>query len=125
MWNDYGFIRAGRSPDYQPTPIILLSNTEILDTATIGSTVGILSAIGIGNYKFTFTSNPGNLFAISGSNLNVAAAITGGSYSIFIKADNGSGSATQRFVITVLGDLRITDTGDVRVTNTGDSRTVS
>lgn len=88
MWNDYGFIRPGRSPDYIPLvpptppppiiipPTILLSNSTVLDTASIGTTIGVLSTInGTPPYTFTLTSNPESLFAISGSNLNVAASL--------------------------------------------------
>lgn len=124
MWSDYGIIRRGRAPDYQSAPIIMLSNTTAFDTA--GSLVGVLSAIGTGTYRFTLTSNPGSLFSISGSNLNVTIDIPDGSYQVSIRADNGLGSnGIERFVITVIKGFRITDTGNVRVTNTGDSRTVS
>lgn len=83
--------------------IITLSNSTIASTATIGTAVGTLNVIGgTGVYTFTFISNPGTLFAISGSNLNVAAALTAGSDPITIRADNGAGSViTQPFTITV------------------------
>lgn len=74
-------------------PIIILSSATIAHTATIGTTIGTLLVInGTGSYTFTLTSNPGTLFAISGANLNVAAALTAGSDPISIKADNGAGS---------------------------------
>lgn len=84
-------------------PIIHLSNATISDNAAIGTTIGVLSVTGgTGSYTYTLVSNPGTLFAISGSNLNVAAALTAGSDPISIKADNGAGSTvTQPFLITV------------------------
>lgn len=85
--------------------LIILSNASIASTATVGTTVGTLNVVGgTGVYTFTFTSNPGTLFAISGSNLNVAAALTAGSDPIIIQANNGAGSIiTQPFTITVTG----------------------
>lgn len=84
-------------------PLINLSASTVADTATVGTTIGVLSVLGgTGSYTFTLTSNPGTLFAISGSNLNVAASLTQGSDAISIKADNGAGSVvTQPFLITV------------------------
>lgn len=84
-------------------PSIALSSATVPSTASIGTTVGALSVVGgVGSYTFTLTSNPGGLFAISGSNLNVAAALSAGSDAITIKADNGAGSVViQPFLITV------------------------
>jgi hypothetical protein len=82
---------------------IILSNSTIPSTASIGTTVGTLSVVGgTGTYTFTLTSNPGSLYAISGSSLNVAGALTAGSDPITIQASNGAGSViTQPFTITV------------------------
>lgn len=84
---------------------INLSSATVASTATVGTTVGVLSVVGgTGVYTFTFTSNPGTLFAISGANLNVAAALSVGSDAITIQANNGAGSIiTQPFLITVTG----------------------
>lgn len=84
-------------------PSIALSSATVPSTASIGTTVGALSVVGgVGTYTFTLTSNPGGLFAISGSNLNVAAALSVGSDAITIKADNGAGGViVQPFLITV------------------------
>jgi hypothetical protein len=83
--------------------VIQLSAATVADTATVGTTIGTLSVLnGTGSYTFTFTSNPGTLFAISGSNLNVAAALSAGSDAITIHADNGAGSVLNTaFLITV------------------------
>ena len=74
-------------------PVILLSNSTIPDNATVGTNVGVLSvAGGSGTYTFTLTSNPGNLFALSGTNgvnLNTAAAMTVGTYPITVQAAGG------------------------------------
>ena len=85
-------------------PGISLSSATVSAGAAIGTTVGTLSVNGgVGTYTFTLTSNPGGLFAISGSDLNVAAALTAGSDAITIQADNGAGSViTQPFLVTVV-----------------------
>lgn len=104
-------------------PAIEISNTTIASTATIGSLVGVLTVInGTGTYTFTLTSNPGTLFAISGSNLNVAAALTAGSDPITIQANNGAGSViTQPFTITVTspgtnGPMDFSVAGNIAIT---------
>jgi hypothetical protein len=82
---------------------IQLSSATVADTATIGTVIGALSVVGgTGSYIFTLTSNPGGLFSISGSNLQVAAALTAGSDAITVHADNGAGSVLNRaLLITV------------------------
>lgn len=82
---------------------ISLSASTVLDSATVGTTIGTLSVVGgTGVYTFTLTSNPGTLFSITGTALKVAASLTAGSDAITIKADNGAGSViTQPFLITV------------------------
>jgi hypothetical protein len=99
--------------------IITLSNTTIASTATVGTTIGTLAVVGgTGVYTFTFTSNPGTLFAISGANLNVAAALTAGSDPITIQANNGAGGViTQPFTITVTAP-GCTQSGKFDLTNT-------
>lgn len=84
-------------------PSIQLSNATIADTADINDIVGVLSvANGEGDYTFTLTSNPETLFKISGSSLEVAAALSAGSDAITVHADNGAGSTIDRaFIITV------------------------
>src|SRR6185437_5320973 len=74
-------------------------------SAAIGTTVGTLSVIrGTGgSYTYALTSNPGGLYSISGSALQVAAALSAGSDPITIRATPaGSGATiTQPFTITV------------------------
>jgi len=84
-------------------PVVVISNSTIPETATIGTTVGALSVSGgSGTYTYSFLSNPGSLFAISGSNLNTAAALTPGDKPITIRASGGTPSPVDRvFNITV------------------------
>lgn len=83
---------------------IQLSSSTVLDTATIGTVVGLLSVTGgAGAYTFTLTSNPGGLFSISGNQLQVAAALSDGSDPITVHADNGAGSIFNKaFLINVV-----------------------
>jgi hypothetical protein len=84
--------------------VVILSNTTVFDNATIGSTVGALSVSGgTGTYTYSFLSNPGTLFAISGSNLNTAAALTAGNKPIQIRASGGVPTPVDRvFTVTVV-----------------------
>lgn len=44
-------------------------------------------------YVFTFTSNPGNLFKISGNQILVnSSTIAAGDYPVTVRADDGQGS---------------------------------
>src|SRR4029077_615675 len=86
--------------------VILVTNTTVLESATIGTTVGTLSvAGGTGTYTFTLTSNPGSLFATAGTNgvnLNVAAALTAGIKPITVQAAGGVPTPISRTInITV------------------------
>lgn len=94
-----------------PPPQIQLSAATALSTATIGTVIGALSVSnGSGSYTFTLTSNPGGLFSISGSNLQVAAALSVGSDPITVHADNGAGGVlNMSFVITVLSGAPASD----------------
>ena len=84
--------------------VVLLSNSTVMDNATVGSNVGVLSvAGGSGTYTFALTSNPGSLFAISGANLNTAAAMTAGTYPITVQASGGVPTpVTRTLAITVI-----------------------
>lgn len=85
--------------------ILNLSGNSVAATASIGTVIGSLAVIGgKGVYTFSLTSNPGGLFSISGSNLQVAAALTAGTDPITIQANNGAGSIINRsFAIVVTG----------------------
>ena len=85
-------------------PLIQLSNATVASSASIGTTVGTLSVLrGTGTYTYALTSNPGGLYSIAGSALQVAAALSAGSDPITIRATpSGSGATiTQPFTITV------------------------
>jgi hypothetical protein len=72
---------------------IVLSNLTFPPNSTAGTVIGTLSvANGIaGTYTFTFTSNPGALFQIVGSSLQVlSATIAVGTYPVIIHAVNGA-----------------------------------
>jgi hypothetical protein len=83
---------------------IQISSATVADTASIGAVVGALSVVGgTGSYTFTFATggNPGSLFSISGSNLQVAAALTAGSYAITVHAVGTGNPPDRAFLITV------------------------
>jgi hypothetical protein len=84
-------------------PVVNLSNTFVSKTAPIGTTIGVLSVGGgTGTYTYTLTNNPGGLFAISGSNLNVAGVLGNGPYSITVQATGGTPSPiSSSFTISV------------------------
>jgi hypothetical protein len=58
---------------------IALTAYSILESASSGSTVGVLSVVnhpsGASGWTFTETADPDNKFAISGTNLNTSAAL--------------------------------------------------
>lgn len=82
--------------------ILNLSAATVASAATVGTVIGALSvAGGKGTYTFSLTSNPGTLFSISGSSLEVAAALTAGSDPIIIQATNGTQTISRSFLITV------------------------
>jgi hypothetical protein len=82
---------------------VTLSNATVSAAATIGTTIGVLSTSGTtGSYTYALTSNPGSLFAISGANLNVAAALSAGTYPITVQASGGVPTPiSQAFLIVV------------------------
>jgi hypothetical protein len=89
--------------------VILVSNTSVLESATVGTTVGTLSvAGGSGTYVFTLTNTAGGKFTTAGTNgvnLNTAAALdyeTATSHTITVSATNGGTPITRTVVIAVL-----------------------
>jgi len=87
-------------------PSIQLSAATIAEDASVGDLVGLLSVSnGSGTYAFTLTDDAGGLFAIDGvddTRLEVAAALSAGSESITVSADNGvDDPITRAFLITV------------------------
>lgn len=83
---------------------IQLSAATVQSNASVGTVIGTLSVLnGTGSYTFTLTSNPGSLFSISGSSLEVAGTLSVGSDPITVHADNGAGSVlSAALLITVL-----------------------
>jgi hypothetical protein len=96
------------------TPTILLSGGTVLESATSGTVVGILSvANGTGPYTFTITADPDNKFDIvnddelqTNATLNYEVAT---SHSVTIEAADGSPIPNPRtFVIPVINVLEVT-----------------
>jgi hypothetical protein len=96
---------------------ISLSNSTVVSSAAIGSLVGTLSVVGgSGTYIYSLTSNPGGLFAIVGSALNVAASLSAGSKPITISASNGVDPAIlNTFTVTVTAAV-VAPSGSVSIT---------
>lgn len=83
-----------------------LSSSTIAEDASVGDLVGTLSVSrGSGSYTFTLTDDAGGLFALDGTDdtlLEVAGALSAGSESITVEADNGVDDPISRaFLITV------------------------
>ena len=80
-----------------------LSASTFPENSALNTVIGTLSVTGgSGTYTYTFTSNPGTLFNISGALLRVTSTtIVAGSYPVTIRADNGAGSVvTRAFLLT-------------------------
>ncbi len=87
-------------------PSIVLSSSTIAEDASVGDLVGTLAVSnGSGSYTFTLTDDAGGLFALDGTDdalLEVAGALSVGSESITVEADNGVDDPISRaFLITV------------------------
>lgn len=83
--------------------VLALSNSSFPENSALNTVIGALSVSGgTGTYTYSFTSNPGTLFNISGSDLRVTSTtIAAGSYPVTIQADNGAGSIVSKsFVLT-------------------------
>jgi len=53
-------------------------------------------------YTYTFTSNPGNLFNISGNTIRVNnSTIAAGSYPVTVRANDGAGSIIDQVLILI------------------------
>ncbi len=87
-------------------PRILLSSSTIGENASVGDLVGTFSVInGSGSYTYSLTDDAGGMFALDGVDdtlLEVAGALSVGSESITVEADNGVDAPISRaFLITV------------------------
>lgn len=106
QWVDTIAVQGGGVP---VTPQIQLSNASIPESAASGSQVGVLSVSnGTGTWSFTKTADPDSKFAVSGANLNLAAAVdfeTKTSHSVTIQAANGTDTISRTFSISVANAL--------------------
>lgn len=89
--------------DRKQQPVILLSDGFVAQAASVGAAVASLSVIhGSGTYTFSLTDDAGGLFAIDGTSLEVAGALSAGTESVTVEADNGVDDPVSRtFTITV------------------------
>lgn len=115
------FCGLGRQRTGTPTPTLTLSSTSIDEDAASGTTVGTLSVTnGSGTYTFTETADPDAKFAVSGSNLNTAAALdyeTATSHSVTVQASNGVDTPISRtFTISVNNVAETSGTLDPTIT---------
>ncbi len=84
-------------------PTLNLSPSTFEENSALNTVIGTLSVSGgTGVYTYSFQSNPGTLFNISGSSLRVTSTtIAAGSYPVTIRADNGAGSVVDKvFLLT-------------------------
>ena len=87
-----------------PPTSIGLSADSLPEDAVPGSVVGVLSSDGTAPVTFSLVADPDGRFAVSGSSLELAAALdyeTATSHSVTLRATNGAGSVDQVFTITV------------------------
>ena len=102
----------------QSVATIQLSAATIAEDASVGDLVGTLSVSnGSGSYTFTLTDDGGGLFALDGvddTRLEVAAALSDGSVSITVEADNGVDTPISRaFLITITAVVVVPPTAPV------------
>ena len=78
--------RRDRADDQKLT----LGDNRIAAAAANGTAIGQMNVRnGEGTYTFTLSTNPGSLFQVDGAILEKAGALSAGSYTIGITADNG------------------------------------
>lgn len=106
-------IAAPVAPNVAPTDIAL-SNSSVNQSAGVNATVGTLSSTDSDSSSFTYSlvsgtgSTDNGSFNISGSTLraNNAAALSGGTYSVRVQTDDGSGGTfAKAFTVTVVDDI--------------------
>lgn len=97
-------------------PILSLSATQVIESAPIGTTIGVFSVVnhpsGPAGWTFTETADPDNKFAVSGADFNTSALLdydSQPSHSVTITATKpGQTDIVQVFSITVLNVLEVT-----------------
>jgi hypothetical protein len=112
------FSRGGEPGSGNRTARILSSGTTFAPNSATGTVIGTLSVLnGIaGTYTFTFTSNPGVLFQIVGTSLQVASAtIAAGSYPVIIHAVNGASIIDTPFTLVAQVACSVTGQMDFSV----------
>jgi hypothetical protein len=112
------FSRGGKPGSGNRTARILSSGTTFAPNSATGTVIGTLSVLnGIaGTYTFTFTSNPGVLFQIVGSSLQVASGTIGaGSYPVIIHAVNGASIIDTPFTLVAQAACSVTGQMDFSV----------
>ena len=67
-------------------PIIILSASYVLDSASVSDVIGVFS----GSANYTLDADASGQFAISGDELQVAGALTAGYYTITVGSDDGA-----------------------------------
>lgn len=87
-----------------PGPVaIALSALTYIDSLSSGQTVASLSALNYGgnsSYTYSILSDPDGMFAVSGTNLNLAQAvpaITKSSHALTLKVTDGNGASRQQY----------------------------
>lgn len=103
----YGVDVRGRgrpgSAGAPPTDVVL-TNSETVETAAVGSLVGYLIAVDDSGAAATWslTDDGGGLFRVTGNRLEPAADLSGQtSVSVTVQANNGFGTFDKQFTITV------------------------
>jgi hypothetical protein len=90
-------------------PSIQLSDASVDEDAGVGDLVATLSVSGgSGTYTFTLTDDAGGLFALDAvddTRLEVAAALTAGTESITIEADNGVDPVLTRTIMITIESI--------------------
>ena len=110
-WLGWSFGKLGYIPSlgaYTSTPPaqLLLSSSQVSESATVGTVVGTFSVIeGSGVYTYSLTEDTDAKFAIVGNELRVNAALdfeTDFLHPITVTATNGIAPVVQAFMIVVL-----------------------
>jgi hypothetical protein len=112
------FGRIGKPGSGNKTARVITSGVTFPPNSAAGTVIGTLSVLnGIaGTYTFTFTSNPGVLFQIVGSSLQVLSATIGaGSYPVIIHAVNGASIIDTPFTLVAQAACSVTGQMDFSV----------
>jgi hypothetical protein len=98
---------------------LAVSNLNVVKGAAVGSTIGTFSVVGgTGSYTYTLLSSPSNQFGISGPNLTVATALSGGAYTITVRATGGvpstvAGTFTVHIAALALSGATVAEDADI------------